>query len=533
MNIAAPLQARAAKAQALSSSPHAGLLLQWKCACGSPRSSLTAQCGECQEKNLQGSPLAIGAPDDRFEQEADRVADAVVAGKMASLSVSSVPIGNVQRGNARKERTDEPALQRKVAAPVMQSSLFVSPGYKQPKPASCEAQCVKSTSDEDECENCCVTDCCSSYPEDKKEECKVDCIAICNTPRDVTGTVPIPSDSVMPAGLQRKATGTMIESIENDAAPPIVDEVLRSPGQPLNTATRAFMEPRFGYDFSQVRVHFGAAAEQSAREVNADAYTVGSNIVFGAGQFAPRTHEGRRLLAHELTHVVQQGPTNPRRVVLRFPSKYASEDVRNPPTQARDCAEGNTGPSGADLLQTGPACGCSPCPTDPCKSNKVKGPVVKTAFDDAARWLGRAWSDLDLHVTSGTPVPKVTAALKKHFGSSSSGTSQLVATEVDRLTNGAGPFNGNCPETCPVSAKPGIDTFATSPIGWAHTNCYNFCDPFFTKTTPELRARIVLHEMAHSWLACQDHANEGDANYPPGAAINNADSYACLIRDLQ
>lgn len=66
------------------------------------------------------------------------------------------------------------------------------------------------------------------------------------------------------------------------------------------------MEPRFGHDFSKVRVHSGAAAEQSARAVNAHAYTVGQNIVFGAGMFAPATAGGRRLLAHELTHVVQQ-----------------------------------------------------------------------------------------------------------------------------------------------------------------------------------------------------------------------------------
>ena len=93
---------------------------------------------------------------------------------------------------------------------------------------------------------------------------------------------------------------------EQIAAPLIVDEVLRSPGQPLDRATRAFMEPRFGHDFSRVRVHSGVAAEQSARDVNARAYTVGHDIVFGAGVFTPGTHEGRRLIAHELTHVVQQ-----------------------------------------------------------------------------------------------------------------------------------------------------------------------------------------------------------------------------------
>jgi hypothetical protein len=90
------------------------------------------------------------------------------------------------------------------------------------------------------------------------------------------------------------------------AAPPIVHEVLRSPGQSLDPEVRAFMEPRFGHDFSRVRVHSDAAAEQSAQSVNAIAYTVGQNIVFGAGSFAPGTGEGRRLIAHELAHVVQQ-----------------------------------------------------------------------------------------------------------------------------------------------------------------------------------------------------------------------------------
>ena len=90
------------------------------------------------------------------------------------------------------------------------------------------------------------------------------------------------------------------------AAPPIVHDVLRSPGQPLDAATRSAMEPRFGYDFSRVRVHSGAAAQRSAQDVSAHAYTVRHNIVFGGGRFQPGTHEGRRLLAHELTHVIQQ-----------------------------------------------------------------------------------------------------------------------------------------------------------------------------------------------------------------------------------
>ena len=94
---------------------------------------------------------------------------------------------------------------------------------------------------------------------------------------------------------------------EPASVPPIVHDVLRSPGRPLDPATRTFMESRFGHDFGQVRVHADRRAAESARAVNALAYTVGRDVVFGAGQFSSETSQGRELLAHELTHVVQQG----------------------------------------------------------------------------------------------------------------------------------------------------------------------------------------------------------------------------------
>jgi hypothetical protein len=89
-------------------------------------------------------------------------------------------------------------------------------------------------------------------------------------------------------------------------APELVQDLVRAPGRPLDSSTREFMESRFGHDFGGVRVHTGEAAGRTATEMNALAYTVGSNIVFGAGQYAPESAEGRHLLAHELTHVVQQ-----------------------------------------------------------------------------------------------------------------------------------------------------------------------------------------------------------------------------------
>jgi len=96
------------------------------------------------------------------------------------------------------------------------------------------------------------------------------------------------------------------DSAPGAAAPASVDAVLQSAGQTLNAETRAFFEPRFGQDFSTVQVHTDSTAEQSARDVKAHAYTVGQHIVFAPGRFAPGTTEGRRLLSHELTHVVQQ-----------------------------------------------------------------------------------------------------------------------------------------------------------------------------------------------------------------------------------
>src|SRR5471032_480539 len=100
-----------------------------------------------------------------------------------------------------------------------------------------------------------------------------------------------------PVGTSHAATGD---------ASDIVDETLRTPGQPLEPSVRSFFEPRFGYDFSKVRVHSDKHAAESARALRARAFTSGRHIVFGAGECAPETPAGRLLLAHELTHVVQQ-----------------------------------------------------------------------------------------------------------------------------------------------------------------------------------------------------------------------------------
>jgi hypothetical protein len=119
-------------------------------------------------------------------------------------------------------------------------------------------------------------------------------------------TTPLASNVQRQTEAEKRIQRKTIGDGQPLTAPPIVHEVLRSSGQPLDAATRGFMEPRFGHNFGHVRVHTDTRAAESARAVNALAYTVGRDVVFGAGRYEPGTAAGDRLLAHELTHVVQQ-----------------------------------------------------------------------------------------------------------------------------------------------------------------------------------------------------------------------------------
>lgn len=156
------------------------------------------------------------------------------------------------------------------------------------------------------------------------------------------------------SGPQRRAVTPVGSAPSGEAdAPPAVQRALDTGGRPLDSATRAFMEERFGHDFGRVRVHADEPADASARAVDALAYTVGHNVVFAAGQYSPHTTEGRRLLAHELTHVLQQGggdlaagPVQTRRrggaVLQRQPNPrrkatiLSSEEIKADPTRRKN-----------------------------------------------------------------------------------------------------------------------------------------------------------------------------------------------------
>ena len=191
--------------------------------------------------------LTIGRRDDRYEQEADAVADRVVAG----LPVPEIsPLGSMQtQPIEEEEELLQPDLQR------------------QPLEEEEEEMQMKSLQRQAE------------QPGQKNKLLQTRHLQ----ENDDSGTVALPF---------------------------LVKEVLRLPAKQLSSAAKSFYEPRFGYNFDQVRVHADARSAQVAKKINARAFAIGNNVVFGAGQYSPETIHGRRLLAHELTHVVQQNAQN-------------------------------------------------------------------------------------------------------------------------------------------------------------------------------------------------------------------------------
>jgi hypothetical protein len=145
--------------------------------------------------------------------------------------------------------------------------------------------------------------------------------------------------------LQRLAGNESVNSLVEEEQPSPVREVVGSGGgSPLDSGVRGFMEQRMGQDFSDVRIHTGGKADESARSISAQAYTVGSDVVFRSGAFQPGTPTGQRVIAHELAHVVQQkagpvaGTSAPGGIRLSNPSdpfeQAAEETARGVTAQA-------------------------------------------------------------------------------------------------------------------------------------------------------------------------------------------------------
>ena len=179
-------------------------------------------------------------------------------------------------------------------------------------------------------------------------------------------------------GLQRKTE----RAGGHAEVPAIVHDVLHSRGTPMDAASRAFFEPRFGRDLSGVRLHTDTTAATSARAVDALAYTIGSDVVFGAGHYAPHTTAGRQLLAHELAHVIQQSEGPGASGGFLRVSDPSDQSERQADSAARDVIAGS--PIGG--------LGAAPQSLARQGGGKKKCPATHTIPDDIYKAIGEAWS---------------------------------------------------------------------------------------------------------------------------------------------
>lgn len=230
-----------------------------------------------------------------------------------------------------------------------------------------------------------------------------------------------------PLQIQRVTTGQ--RAGPGQVAPASVEQTLAIPGRPMEPALRRDMEQHLGHDFSAVRVHSDAAAEQSARDVKADAYTVGSDLVFAAGKFAPGTHQGRRLIAHELTHVVQQGGGGPRRIFRQACPHDAPKSSK--------CGVFKT--TGEELLQVG--------------NDRIIAEAMKKQF--GGDWIGQVYSPPNLYKGGqkfgGIDAMKVTAGQNL--------TLDVAEIKSRNTTKEAGETVGGCLEAT-SEAKGYVDALA-------------------------------------------------------------------------
>jgi hypothetical protein len=284
-------------------------------------------------------------------------------------------------------------------------------------------------------------------------------------------------------GIQRKG-----DAAGGTQAPASVHETIGAPGQPLDAGTRGFMEVRFGHDFGGVRVHTDGKAAESARAVGAQAYTVGQNVVFGEGRYAPGTEAGKTLLAHELVHVVQQ-----------------QQGVR------RDTVQRRTGCSSAQDT---------------------------TITDDHARareMLSNAIAAVAAY--DGTNPTKVHNALSTHFnGSNSNAFATWINVNLRFLWGTTWMAGYECYTGGLLERTWACGPGALATTFWCVPGMdIRLCPSYFGQSATE-RSTTLIHEWVHKYGCNFDLGYEGEGGYSDNgtlAQLLNADSFAAFIRDVQ
>lgn len=266
----------------------------------------------------------------------------------------------------------------------------------------------------------------------------------------------------------------------------------------MDRATRTFMEARFNHDFGNVRLHSDARAAESACAVNALAYTVGSDVVLGAGSDAPHTDAGRKVLAHELTHVVQQSGGLGRKVLQRW--------------AINNCTQSQT-------------------------------VYIDDAFTKSYDSLSKAARRLEQKPTTD----RVKQALWLAFRSDSEATAETLRARINVLKEKINSTSVICRDN--KDARCGTDTGYHSRNQEDYGQIY-LCMPNFSNQDAVAQSNTLTHEAAHKYLnvrdtgyfgkKCEetqrtkatDEKDSGTAGDNPAQRLNNADAYACFVHFL-
>ena len=364
-----------------------------------------------KSKALQAK-LSIGQPGDKYEQEADRVADAVMR----------MPEPGVQRQVEPEEEEEEEILQTKLLVdqitPLVQRQV-----------------------------------------EEEEEE-----------------------EEMLQAKSREDAPSEVTDDLESQI------NAIKGGGRPLAESERAYFEPRFGADFSQVKVHTDMQADESTRVMNAKAYTLGQDVVFGAGQYAPGTSEGRRLMAHELTHVVQQNGNEFRVFEQRIQLTAASCPANWSTTVSAD-------------------------------HNRALGMI------DSARQK--------LSSYNGTTPAEVRTALQRHFKATSTGFAGWVNFNLGFLRLMAPLADYDCEDTS--SWWCGSNTLAKT--FWCVPGIdIRVCQPLYFAQSNRERSATLIHEWVHKYGCNFDLGYSHESDYPSQwtiTALLNADPFSEFIKDVQ
>ena len=415
-------------------------LIQRACDCGG-KAGASGSCQDCDREKLTGlqpkltangaAPLALNQPGDRFEQEADRVAEAVVRGSAPDFRGSISPVGDF-------------AEVGKASRSVL--GAYSHPGApRSPQPANLNTRYQREPLEEDE-------------------------EALMAKP--LPGTNPTAADNDQtPPSATAPIAGATRDMVEGGL--PSVSSLIPGSGRPLDPGTRTFMEPHFGHDFSQVRVHTGPEAEQAAASIHARAFTLGRDIVFGAREYDPGSTTGRRLLAHELTHVVQQG-------------EGFQAGIQRAPTLDASCND---------------------------RKDEIE-PAVEEAGELAASAVAILEKFMLLSNEKG--------ALDKNFGSPSSEQKKTILKRFKHISTTLDSKEIECNNECPQRNR----TLLCAQ-GEISGNKIIICPRFGSEGC--IPGPTILHEAAHNAGAAND-IDKG-SSYPPADAENNAYSYEYFILD--